>query len=69
MELDARAPGGRVSTDIPVTTAVQSKLKQNKLQGVINGGGPLLKLRTLGGNVNLRKKPIAEPQRESEWTK
>lgn len=57
MELDARAPGGRVSTDIPVTAVVQGKLKPNRLQGTINGGGTLLKLRTFGGNVNLRKKP------------
>ena len=69
VNIEARTTGGRVSTDVPITTVVQGKLKQNRLQGTINGGGPLLKLRTFGGNVNLRKKPIAESQRENETTR
>ena len=60
MDVDARTTGGRVSTDIPITTVVQGKVRKNRLQGAINGGGPLLKLRTFGGSVNLRKKPIGE---------
>ena len=76
LDVDARTTGGRVSTDIPVTTVVQGKISRNKLQGTINGGGPLLKLRTFGGSVHLRKKPIVEYvnstdglQRENEKTR
>ena len=60
LDVDAQTTGGRVSTDIPVTTVVQGKIKNSRLQGAINGGGPLLKLRTFGGNVQLQKKPIVE---------
>ena len=60
VEVDAKTPGGRVSSDIPVATVVQGKINKNELQGTINGGGPLLKLRTYGGSIRLRKKPIVE---------
>lgn len=60
LDVDARTNGGRVSTDVPITTVVQGKVKKNRLQGAINGGGPLLKLRTFGGSIRLCKKPIVE---------
>lgn len=60
IDVDARTNGGRVSTDVPITTVVQGKVKKNRLQGAINGGGPQLKLRTFGGSIHLRKKPIVE---------
>ena len=60
VDVDARTTGGRVSSDIPVTTVVQGKVRGNRLQGAINGGGPQLKLRTLGGSIRLCKKPIVE---------
>ena len=56
IDVDARTRGGRVSTDIPVTPVVQGQVSKNELQGKINGGGPLLKLRTFGGSVRLHKK-------------
>ena len=56
VDVDARTSGGSVSTDVPITTVVQGKVRKNRLQGAINGGGPLLKLRTSGGSVHLRKK-------------
>ena len=56
VDVDARTRGGRMSTDIPVTTVVQGKVSKNELQGAINGGGPLLKLRTFGGSIRLHKK-------------
>jgi len=52
VDLDAKTSGGRVSTDFPVT--VQGDLKKNQLQAEINGGGPLLYLRTSGGNIYLK---------------
>ena len=62
LDVDAQTTGGRVSTDIPVTTVVQGKMSKSKLRGTLNGGGPLLKLRTSGGSVHLRKKPIASTE-------
>ena len=54
VNVEARTTGGHVSTDIPVV--VQGKVSSNKLQGAVNGGGPLLKLRTFGGSVCLHKR-------------
>ncbi|NOY59990.1 MAG: DUF4097 domain-containing protein [Calditrichaeota bacterium] len=51
--IDARTSGGRVRTEFPVT--VQGELKKNQLNAEINGGGPLLYLRTSGGNIYLKK--------------
>ena len=56
IDVDAQTRGGHVSTDIPVTTIVQGKVNRNKLEGAINGGGPVLKLRTFGGSIRLHKK-------------
>ncbi len=56
VDVDARTSGGHVSTDVPITVVTQGKISKNRLQGAINGGGPLLKLRTSGGGVRLRKK-------------
>ena len=69
VEVDARTTGGRVSTDIPVTAVVQDKVSRNKLRGAINGGGPVLKLRTFGGSIRLHKKPIVEALGENEITR
>ena len=54
VDVDAQTTGGHVSTDVPIT--VQGKIRGNRLQGAINGGGPLLKLHTFGGSVHLHKK-------------
>ena len=54
IDVEARTSGGHVSTDVPVI--VQGKIRGNRLQGTVNGGGPLLKLRTFGGSIHLRKK-------------
>ena len=69
MNVDARTTGGRVSTDVPITTVVQGKLRKNRLQGAINGGGPLLKLHTFGGSIHLHKKSSVESQHGKEETR
>ena len=69
VDLEARTTGGGVSTDIPVTTVVEDKVSKNRLQGAINGGGPVLKLRTFGGNIRLHKKPMVEALSGSEKTR
>ena len=55
VDLEAKTSGGRVSTDFAVESVIQGKVPQNRLEGRINGGGPLLKLRTSGGNIHLQK--------------
>lgn len=51
--IDARTSGGGVSTDFPVT--VQGELDANSLQADINGGGPVLQLKTSGGSIHIRQ--------------
>lgn len=51
LALDARSSGGKVVSDLPV--AVSGEVSKRRLTGAINGGGPLLRLRTSGGSVYL----------------
>ena len=53
--VEAKVLGGSVTTEFPVTVEASGTVKPDQLQGTINGGGPLLKLRSVGGNVILRK--------------
>ena len=55
IDVDAETSGGHVSTDFVVTSVIQGKVPRNRLKGSINGGGPLLKLRTSGGSIRLQK--------------
>ena len=55
VDLEAKTSGGRVSTDFAVESTIQGKVPKNRLEGSINGGGPLLKLRTSGGSIHLQK--------------
>ncbi len=50
--LDASASGGGV--DASGLTLTMEKSSRNHLAGTVNGGGPLLKLRTSGGGVVVR---------------
>ncbi len=51
--LDAHTDGGSVKTDLPVQ--VEGQFHNSTLKGTINGGGPLLKLATEGGNIEVLK--------------
>jgi len=51
LDLDAIASGGSVSSDLGVT--VHGKIKRDTLQGELNGGGALLKLRSSGGGITI----------------
>lgn len=55
VDLEAKTSGGHVSTDFEVESTIQGKVPKNRLEGRINGGGPLLKLRTSGGSIRLQK--------------
>ncbi len=50
IDVDALSKSGRVSSDFPVRG---EKKEKNILKGTINGGGPLLKLRTSYGDIRL----------------
>lgn len=50
-DVDAKTSGGRVRSDVPVT--VTGSIEKSELRGALNGGGPLLKLRTSGGNITI----------------
>ena len=52
-DIDAKASGGSVSTDFAVT--VRGTMKKSELRGEINGGGPMLTLRSSGGSVRIRE--------------
>ena len=52
-ELDARTSGGRVSVDVPVAARVRGR---SEVRGPVNGGGPLLRLRTSGGSVSVHSR-------------
>jgi hypothetical protein len=53
IDLDAKTNGGGIKTDFPIT--VQGEFSSNSLRGEVNGGGPLLYLRTSGGSIYLKK--------------
>lgn len=55
VDIDAHTSGGRISSALPVVATIQGEQKRNELRGKINGGGPLIKAHTSGGNVRLEK--------------
>jgi hypothetical protein len=55
-KLDASTSGGRVSADALTITLAKSDHDRSRLSGDVNGGGPLLKLRSSGGNITLKQR-------------
>ena len=60
--VEAKVLSGSVTTEFPVTAEASGTIKPDQLQGTINGGGPLLKLRAVGGNVILRNIEADKPE-------
>ena len=52
-EVDAKASGGRVNSDLPVTSP--GSIAKRSLKRTLNGGGPLLFLRTSGGSIYIKE--------------
>ena len=52
LDIDASTSGGRVTLDLPV--AVRGTVSKNAIQGLLNGGGPTLRMRSSGGSIRLR---------------
>lgn len=53
LNLDARTGWGSVKTDLPVQ--IEGNRSGNRLKGTMNGGGPLLKLETGAGSIEILK--------------
>jgi DUF4097 and DUF4098 domain-containing protein YvlB len=52
-QLDAETSGGGVRCDFPVT--VTGERKSDRLVAPVNGGGPLVHLRSSGGGIRVNK--------------
>ena len=52
-QLDASTSGGSVDAGGLTITLEKSNRSRSRLAGSVNGGGPLLKLRSSGGNIDL----------------
>jgi DUF4097 and DUF4098 domain-containing protein YvlB len=50
--LDAHSSSGRIDTQYPV--AVSGLIGRRELRGSVNGGGPLLQVRTSSGSIRIR---------------
>lgn len=67
VNLDARASGGDVISDLPVTvTVAQTGQTHGSLQGKINGGGPALVLRSSAGDIRIHKSAASTAMTEAE---
>jgi len=53
--IEAKVLGGAVTTELPVSMEADGTVKPDQLRGTMNGGGPLIRLRSVGGNIILRK--------------
>jgi hypothetical protein len=52
-QLDASSSGGGVNADGITLTLNKGTQGRSRLAGAVNGGGPLLKLRTSGGSIDV----------------
>jgi len=57
LNIEARTMGGKIFTDLPIT--VRGEISKSKIEGVLNGGGPLLELKTSAGNISISKEKEA----------
>ena len=53
VDVDVQTSGGRISTDFRVQGHIAKD--KDRVQGTINGGGSLLKLRASAGDIRLEK--------------
>lgn len=51
LDVDASSSGGSVNCDVPVT--VQGRVSRDSMQGKLNGGGAVLRLRSSGGGISI----------------
>ncbi|MCX6139120.1 MAG: DUF4097 family beta strand repeat-containing protein [Ignavibacteriales bacterium] len=51
--IEASTSGGRVKCDLPIT--LQGEIDGSSLEGAVNGGGPMIKAETSGGDIKIIK--------------
>ena len=54
IDIDAKASGGRVRTDLDIDR--EGEESKTRLKGELNGGGPLVTLRTSAGSIKIMKR-------------
>lgn len=54
IQIDANTFGGNVNSELPVQE--EGKHQDSHLRGTVNGGGPTLRLHTMGGNIDITKR-------------
>ncbi len=54
LQADLQTEFGEIKSDFDLTLAVKGEVDQKHLQGKINGGGPLLTVKTNNGNILLK---------------
>jgi DUF4097 and DUF4098 domain-containing protein YvlB len=52
-DVDFHTGDGHIDLDMPVAT--EGKIRENEVRGKLNGGGPLMTIRTGDGSIHLRK--------------
>jgi hypothetical protein len=52
-DVDLHTSDGHIDLDVPVAT--EGKVRENEVRGKLNGGGPLMTIRTGDGSIHLRK--------------
>ncbi len=52
LRLEAQTQGGRVELDRPL--ALEGRIEPTRIEADVNGGGPLLRLHTSGGDIRVR---------------
>lgn len=55
VNLDAKASGGKVASELAVTTTGSNEKQAGMLQGTLNGGGPAITLRSSSGDIYLKQ--------------
>jgi DUF4097 and DUF4098 domain-containing protein YvlB len=55
VNLDAKASGGKVTSELAVTTGGSSDKQAGVLQGTLNGGGPAMTLRSSSGDIHVKQ--------------
>lgn len=58
INIDAQSSHGKIATEFPVAAIVHGTIKVGELQGQIKDGGPVVTLRSIGGDIKLRQKDI-----------
>ncbi len=55
VNIDAQSSNGKIATEFPVAAIVHGTIKVGELQGQIKDGGPIVKLRSINGDINLKQ--------------